>query len=57
MDKDNLKELEDVYWEMTRLHEQSGEMLVRLSNLLEKEIERERLLGVTREVESFENQT
>ena len=57
MDKDNLKEFEEAYFEMVKLHKESGETLIRFYHVLEQEIERDRLLGVTREVESFENQT
>ncbi len=54
MDKDTLTEFESVFRQASESMEEFGLALLRMQKILEKERERDRLLGVTREVEDFE---
>jgi len=62
MDKDTLKEFERDYLELVALqvearehHVKISEVLGKLQNVLEKEKEKDRLLGIESEVLNFEN--
>jgi len=55
MDKDTLEELESAFRQMSEGMQEVGLGQYRIKKVLEKMQERERLLGITREVEDFEN--
>ncbi len=55
MNKDSLEEFNSAKTAMAQALQAAGMALFRMEKILEKEQERERLLGITREVEDFEN--
>ncbi len=54
MDKDTLAELESAFRQMSQGMQEVGLAKHRIEKVIEKMQARERLLGVTREVEDFE---